>query len=176
MLRCADREWGIEARTGQDPRWRVLRADVTHFSAAPVDHPNQGGRLPGRRVDRVFGTVDEPTCLCELPGRESSMSFTRQRSGRSDWARRRPVSQPEALESRQLLAVGHGGDLSVAMATHRSICHQSDHASARAVPVLEADQPQQSQQPRPQQRRQGRHAAPIGPATSGSSRSTGRAR
>ena len=34
------------------------------------------------------------------------MSFTRQRSGRSDWARRRPVSQPEALESRQLLAHG----------------------------------------------------------------------
>jgi hypothetical protein len=36
------------------------------------------------------------------------MSFTRQRSGRSDWARRRPVSQPEALESRQLLATGMG--------------------------------------------------------------------
>ncbi len=32
------------------------------------------------------------------------MSFTQQRSGRSDWARRRPVSAPEALESRQLLA------------------------------------------------------------------------
>ena len=36
------------------------------------------------------------------------MSFTRQRSGRSDWARRQPVSQPEALESRQLLASGMG--------------------------------------------------------------------
>ena len=36
------------------------------------------------------------------------MSFTRQRSGRSDWARRRPISQPEALESRQLLATGMG--------------------------------------------------------------------
>ncbi len=37
------------------------------------------------------------------------MSFTRQRSGRSDWARRQLVSQPEALESRQLLATGMGG-------------------------------------------------------------------
>ena len=36
------------------------------------------------------------------------MSFTRQRSGRSDWARRQLVSQPEALESRQLLASGIG--------------------------------------------------------------------
>jgi hypothetical protein len=34
------------------------------------------------------------------------MSFTRQRSGRSDSARRRPVSNPEVLESRQLLATG----------------------------------------------------------------------
>ncbi len=33
------------------------------------------------------------------------MSFARQRSGRSDWARRR-VSEPEALESRQLLSSG----------------------------------------------------------------------
>ena len=32
------------------------------------------------------------------------MSFTQQRSGRSDWARRRLVSAPEALESRQLLS------------------------------------------------------------------------
>jgi hypothetical protein len=34
------------------------------------------------------------------------MSFTRQRSGRSDGARRWPIFQPEALESRQLLASG----------------------------------------------------------------------
>jgi len=34
------------------------------------------------------------------------MSFARQRSGRSDWARRRRVSEPEALESRQLLSSG----------------------------------------------------------------------
>ncbi len=34
------------------------------------------------------------------------MSFTRQRSGRSDWVRRQPVSPLEALESRQLLAGG----------------------------------------------------------------------
>ncbi len=32
------------------------------------------------------------------------MSFTRQRSGRSDGARRWPIFQPEALESRQVLA------------------------------------------------------------------------
>jgi hypothetical protein len=36
------------------------------------------------------------------------MSFTRQRSGRSDWSRRRPVTEPEILESRQLLASGIG--------------------------------------------------------------------
>jgi hypothetical protein len=36
------------------------------------------------------------------------MSFTRQRSARSDWARRQPISPPEALESRQLLASGMG--------------------------------------------------------------------
>jgi hypothetical protein len=34
------------------------------------------------------------------------MSFMQQRSGRSDWARRRLVSAPEALESRELLASG----------------------------------------------------------------------
>jgi len=34
------------------------------------------------------------------------MSFTRQRSGRTDWARRRPVSEPEVLESRQVLSSG----------------------------------------------------------------------
>lgn len=34
------------------------------------------------------------------------MSFTRQRSGRSDWVRRLPISPLEALESRQLLTGG----------------------------------------------------------------------
>jgi hypothetical protein len=34
------------------------------------------------------------------------MSFTQQRSGRSDWARRRLVSAPEVLESRQVLSSG----------------------------------------------------------------------
>ena len=34
------------------------------------------------------------------------MSFARQRSGRSDRARRRRVSEPEVLESRQLLSLG----------------------------------------------------------------------
>jgi hypothetical protein len=34
------------------------------------------------------------------------MSFMQQRSGRSDWARRRLVSAPEALESRQVLSSG----------------------------------------------------------------------
>ena len=69
---------------------------------------------------------------CEPPGRESSMSSTRQRSDRPDSARRRQVPTPELLESRQLLSTRVPGYLSP-VHSQRPVRHQSDHQPADSV-------------------------------------------
>ncbi len=85
------------------------------------------------------------------------MSFARQRSGRSDWARRHFAMRPEALESRQLLAQGMGATylfpwLPTDSFVTNPITHQRElYLSTEAV------NPEQSQQPRARQPGQGRH-------------------
>jgi hypothetical protein len=68
---------------------------------------------------------------------ESSMGFTRQRSDRSEWVRRRRVSNPEVLESRLLLSVSVPGYLSYYLPSDlfvtNPITHQRESVSQSSL-------------------------------------------
>ena len=69
---------------------RVCRAADSRFLQSRLTIRTKGRAASGASLRSFLIANDRQirTCPGELPGRESSMSFTRQRSGRSDWARR----------------------------------------------------------------------------------------